>query len=100
MSIHDEIELIESSLPENVSVVNKKAQPALSESASEYSSVDMDELKNFDETEIFKRLILTKEKDLYADLNEDEQKKKKDDLIEKYLPLFQMIASEVEGEIN
>lgn len=100
VSIHDEIELIESSLPENVYVVNKKAQPALSESASEYSSVDMDELKNFDETEIFKRLILAKEKDLYADLNEDEQKKKKDDLIEKYLPLFQMIASEVEGEIN
>ena len=93
ISIYDEIEKIEQKFPSNVFVVNKKANIP-NPISGDFKISDMEELKNFDETEIFKKLILTKTYSLYANESEDEQKKTKEKLINKYLPLFLEIAGE------
>ena len=60
----------------------------------------MDELKNFDEEEIFKKLILQKKASLFFDLPDEQKEKTKSDLIEKYLPIFMEVAAEVERGEN
>lgn len=99
INIHSEIEKIEDEFPENVSVVSVKAQTKFFDSES-HENLDMDELKNFDEEEIFKKLILQKKASLFFDLPDEQKEKTKSDLIEKYLPIFMEVAAEVERGEN
>ena len=95
INIHNEIEKIEGGFPENVSVVSVKAQTKFFDSES-HENLDMDELRNFNEEEIFKKLILQKKSSLFLDLPDEEKEKTKADLIKKYLPLFMEVAAEIE----
>ena len=97
INIHDKIESIRQKLPDCVSVVNVKAQQRQIDSDA-FGNIDMDDLKNFDATEIFRRLILSKKAALFSGLPDEEQKSMKDELVKKYMPLFLEIASEMEKE--
>lgn len=83
-------------LPENVHVVNKKAQDERQTENYLLGDLDIDEMKNLEPEDIFRSLILSKSSINTEGMSEEEKKQKEDELVNKYLPLFMEVAKEVE----
>lgn len=88
VDIHQELEDAARQLPENVRIVSWKVQDVKAIFEGGADRMEIDELNSFDESEIFKKLILSK----IADSAEA------DKAVEKFLPLFERIAGEVNAD--
>lgn len=96
INIHAEIDKIAKELPENIQIVSRKAIKSVQQYTMQ--SRDMREIRNMDQEEIFKMLILSRSNDILSGLTDEEKKNKEQELIDKYLPLFREAAGQVENE--
>ena len=92
-------ETVETLAAQDVFVISWRLQEAEALLQSGLSDYDMEELRNLDEDEIFKSLILSKIT-VPPDTADDERERLQQDALKTYLPLFKQVASEVSDEDN